>query len=888
MVSIGNKIESGISGAFHRLGSNIAKRPKTTLALTMTLAIACGVGVRTLTTENRPEKLWVPQDTKAELETIQYNGYFPRSSRINNVIVESAKSGENILTKESLVSVMKLHQNIETKESENEGEKSTYTDLCTASGGACSTYSSAPICNCLVTSVLKQWNYDLETLENDDDFLTTLNGFGSTKDEYAGQLGNPTFDDNGNLVSAEAINIIYFLKDRAVVENGRYEDPVNEAWEGDVFLDILQGEDYPGLKFSYFSSRSFSDEFGGAISGDLVYVQVSYALAFIFLGATLGHFRCGPGSRWAMAFSALFLVGLSTVAGFGISSGIFGLFFGPVHSLLPFILLGIGVDDVFVIVNAFNQERKVSRKAEDNSALEKRSAKALARAGASITVTSATDLVAFAISSSSALPALASFCAYASICIFFLWFFAATFFTATMVQDEKRQRDNRRDCLCCLTRKSNLPENDDGAQEGKISKFFRKYHAPALFSTGGKAFTLLIFSALLGFGIYGAINLPVEDSERKFIPQDSYVNDYIDVSDKYFSNGVTVSITFENGEDIYEKREQLANLKQRVTGLSQAPPYIAEPNSDDNYQNAMEGFHAYLKTQSSNTTDVALGEDGWPTTYEDFVASLKQYTSPTGPGGRYLQDVSFDADASTLKAYRVNLKYVKLLKKNRGKIIDDADKFIDAMDATRELVDDWNASGELPKSFTYSMKYIAIEGFKIIKAELFRNVGLAIACVSLIVLATVGSLGTAFLITLNVAFCIIEILGFMFASGIVIDSVSVINIVLAVGLSVDYSAHIGHCFMTKGGSSKDARATEALADIGASVLNGATSTFLAVAVLLFSSSYVFQTLSVQFALTVVLGIAHGLILLPVMLSLVGPKPFASADEVTEKVSTVDP
>mmetsp|Transcript_14476 Transcript_14476/g.19315 ORF Transcript_14476/g.19315 Transcript_14476/m.19315 type:complete len:139 (+) Transcript_14476:101-517(+) len=117
----------------------------------------------------------------------------------------------------------------------------------------------------------------------------------------------------------------------------------------------------------------------------------------------------------------------------------------------------------------------------------------------------------------------------------------------------------------------------------------------------------------------------------------------------------------------------------------------------------------------------------------------------------------------------------------------------------------------------------------------------------------------------------------MFAAGIVIDSVSVINIVLAVGLSVDYSAHIGHSFLVKGGSNKDIRATEALADIGASVLNGAMSTFLAVAVLLGSSSYVFRTLSIQFVLTVVLGSMHGIVLLPVLLSLVGPAPFASAE-----------
>ena len=128
---------------------------------------------------------------------------------------------------------------------------------------------------------------------------------------------------------------------------------------------------------------------------------------------------------------------------------------------------------------------------------------------------------------------------------------------------------------------------------------------------------------------------------------------------------------------------------------------------------------------------------------------------------------------------------------------------------------------------------------------------------------------------MNVAFCIVEILGFMYAIGIVIDSVSVINVVLAVGLSIDYSAHVGHCFMVKGDHSKDARALEALADIGASVLNGALSTFLAVAVLLFSTSYVFTTLATQFALTVGLGLIHGL--LPVLLSLFGPEPFASAE-----------
>lgn len=108
------------------------------------------------------------------------------------------------------------------------------------------------------------------------------------------------------------------------------------------------------------------------------------------------------------------------------------------------------------------------------------------------------------------------------------------------------------------------------------------------------------------------------------------------------------------------------------------------------------------------------------------------------------------------------------------------------MDDTRALLESWD---DLPSSFPYSEKFIAIEGFKIIKKELFLNVGLAILAVGVIVFFTVASPVTSILITLNVAFCIVEILGFMNALNIVIDSVSVINMVLAVGLSVDYSCH---------------------------------------------------------------------------------------------------
>ena len=59
-----------------------------------------------------------------------------------------------------------------------------------------------------------------------------------------------------------------------------------------------------------------------------------------------------------------------------------------------------------------------------------------------------------------------------------------------------------------------------------------------------------------------------------------------------------------------------------------------------------------------------------------------------------------------------------------------------SVDATREMVESWT---DLQPAFPYASTFIAIEGFKIIGTELYRNVGLAIACVGVIVLITVAN-----------------------------------------------------------------------------------------------------------------------------------------------------
>ena len=97
-----------------------------------------------------------------------------------------------------------------------------------------------------------------------------------------------------------------------------------------------------------------------------------------------------------LALMGILVIGMSLGASFGFCFYT-GLYFGDLHSSIPFLLLGIGVDDLYVIVQAVNNLSE----SDKLLSIPDRIGKAMRHAGVSITVTSVTDMAAFFIGSSS-------------------------------------------------------------------------------------------------------------------------------------------------------------------------------------------------------------------------------------------------------------------------------------------------------------------------------------------------------------------------------------------------------------------------------------------------------------------------------------------------------
>jgi hypothetical protein len=107
--------------------------------------------------------------------------------------------------------------------------------------------------------------------------------------------------------------------------------------------------------------------------------------------------------------------------------------------ILPFIMFGIGLDDAFIIAGAFDRT-------DPRKDCVDRIYQTFEDVGVSVTLTSITSATAFGLGCISSIPAVYWLCLYAFPTILIDFIYQVTFFVALIAIDERRVRDNRRDC----------------------------------------------------------------------------------------------------------------------------------------------------------------------------------------------------------------------------------------------------------------------------------------------------------------------------------------------------------------------------------------------------------------------------------------------------------
>ena len=196
--------------------------------------------------------------------------------------------------------------------------------------------------------------------------------------------------------------------------------------------------------------------------------------------------------------------------------------------------------------------------------------------------------------------------------------------------------------------------------------------------------------------------------------------------------------------------------------------------------------------------------------------------------------------------------------------------FIGAIGSAHALAARMAAEQQL-QVFPYSVIYVYFQQFLDIEQVAVRSLCLALAAIFVLSLLLLRCFFISVLQVLTIGMMVGDLLGCCAVLGVDVNALSVLNLIMAVGISVEFCIHISARFLFTPAASRSLRAAHALYTVGSSVVEGITLTKVTgICVLAFASSAVFDIYYTRmYAAIVVLGAMHGLLWLPVLLSVAG-------------------
>ncbi|XP_061116702.1 protein patched homolog 1 isoform X1 [Conger conger] len=272
-------------------------------------------------------------------------------------------------------------------------------------------------------------------------------------------VGGAIKNGSGRLLSAQALQTMFqLMTPKHMYEHWKgYSDVSLINWNQEKAAAILEAwqrkyseavqESVPinsSQKVLTFTTTTLEDILKSFSDISVIRVASGYLLMLAYACLTMLRWDCAK-SQGAVGLAGVLLVALSVAAGLGLCSLLGISFNAATTQVLPFLALGVGVDDVFLLAHAFSETGQNKR-----IPFEDRTGECLKRTGASVTLTSISNVTAFFMAALIPIPALRAFSLQAAVVVVFNFAMVLLIFPAILSMDLYRREERRFDIFCCF------------------------------------------------------------------------------------------------------------------------------------------------------------------------------------------------------------------------------------------------------------------------------------------------------------------------------------------------------------------------------------------------------------------------------------------------------
>eukprot|EP00545_Synedropsis_sp_CCMP1620_P000302 CAMPEP_0119016022 /NCGR_PEP_ID=MMETSP1176-20130426/11775_1 /TAXON_ID=265551 /ORGANISM="Synedropsis recta cf, Strain CCMP1620" /LENGTH=917 /DNA_ID=CAMNT_0006969347 /DNA_START=47 /DNA_END=2800 /DNA_ORIENTATION=+ len=773
--------------------------------------------------------LWTPRGSNPvkHMNWIDDESGFPSDTR-NFVMVFHQDSATDILGQDQVSRIFSALDAVRTLPD--------YKKVCSSSPGG----------DCPISGVSKFWNNTAgifqSTVASDEEAIAAMSVLTYPDDGTPVSdndiFGNAIRDATGLLQSAQSYTLVIdFPED----DEDANESPA-ENFESDALHAILdldkqwEAESGNAFRVEVIATRSFPDEFERAIINDIPLLPIVFVIMGLFTSAIFFK-RDKVRSRSLLGFTAVISVLLSIMAGYGLMF-VCAVPFTSMTQILPFVFFGVGLDDAFIITGSFFRLDPTSKDAVE------RVREMIDDIGMSIFLTTLTSSLAFGLGCISSIPAIFWLCIYAVPTMVFILLFQLTFFVSCMVLDDRRIQKGNRDCFRCCSRSK---VDNESVQEESMADRFMGWYAEKLLRPWVKAFVIVAFVALAAACAVSTSKLEQSFKFTDVLPNDSYITDFFDAFNDYSVRSSVVPFAYfryvdQSDESIQDEMEQYVNDLVGIDAIVDQPQSFW-----------LRDFRSFTE----NKTD------------SDFTAQLDAFLADPVFTELYSDHIVRD-DSGAITSSRVLIHMDNV-------DIEEVTEQVDALEDQRAVSEaaQVNQGHDDFRFFTYEGTYNIWAFYAVSADEILLTTVSSVAAVTGVTLLLVPHWTAALFVLPLISVLYVDLLGVMQWAGISINPISYIALVMSVGLLVDFILHVLLRFYESHGNRKE-KVISMLKTMGSSILIGGITTFLGTLPLAFSSSSIFHTIFITFLALVILGASHGLILLPVILSLIGPEEHVGA------------